>query len=203
MPTHDIDFLKQQWNSIKPSMGAARTLADINVKGLDRARTLTGKVARQYLMTAIFGLLLPPLILLLALEVPVSLLLIICYSTFGIFCSVINFYVYRRIKSSDYVTLPIVEAAECIAVTTRLIGRVRIVSTILMVPVLVMFFMEMAAVGDIYVLYGGIAGIVIGTIIAVIQWRRINHRLRLLREIFDQSNANSPSEDGVSDANRI
>ncbi len=193
MPTHDIDFLKQQWNSIKPSAGAARTLADISVKGLDRARTLTGKVARQYLVTAIGGLLLPPLIIWLAEEMPISLLLIICYSAFGIFCSVINFYVYRRIKRSEYISLPVVEAAERVAAATRLIGRVRIISTILMVPVLVMFFVEMSAVGDIYVVYGGIAGAVIGTIIAVIQWRRINRHLRLLREIFDQSSAD-PAE---------
>ena len=56
MPTNDIDFLKQQWNSIKPSAGAARTLADINVKGLDRVRTLTYKVARHHLVAAVGGL---------------------------------------------------------------------------------------------------------------------------------------------------
>lgn len=189
MPTNDIDFLKQQWNSIKPSAGAARTLADINVKGLDRVRTLTCKVARHHLVAAVGGLLLPPLILWLSEYMPVSLLLIICYSAFGIFCSVINFYIYRRIRRSDYVSLPVVEAAERVAAITRLIGRLRIISTILMFPVLAMLFVEMAAVGDIYVVYGGIVGAVIGTIIAIFQWRRINRHLRLLREIFDQSSA--------------
>lgn len=193
MPTHDIDFLKQQWNSIKPSAGAARTLADINVKGLDRARTLTGKVARQHLVSAIGGLLLPPLILWLAEEMPVSLLLIICYSAYGIFCSITNFYVYRRVHRSDYISLPVVEAAERVAAATRLIGRLRIISTILMAPVLVMLFAEMAAVGDVYVVYGGIIGAVIGTVVAVILWRRMNRHLRLLREIFDQSDTD-PAE---------
>ncbi len=189
MPTHDIDYLKQQWSSIKPSASAARNLADISVKELDRARTLTGKVARQYMVTAIGGLLLPPLIVWLAEEMPISLLLIICYSAFGIFCSVTNFYIYRRVRRGDYISLPVVEAAERVAAATRLIGRVRIISTVLMVPVLVMLFVEMAAIGDVYVIYGGIAGAVIGTIIAVFQWRRTNRHLRLLREIFDPSKA--------------
>lgn len=184
MPTHDIDFLKQQWNSIKPSADAARTLADIDVKGLDRARTLSGKIARQYLVTAVGGLLLPPLIIWLAEEMPISLLLIISYSAFGIFCSVNNFYIYRRIRRNDYVSLPVVEAAKRVAALTRLIGRLRIIGTILMFPVLAMLFAEMAAVGDNNVLYGGITGAVIGAIVAVIMWRRTNRHLRLLREIF-------------------
>lgn len=186
MPTHDIDFLKQQWNSIKPSAGAARTLADVNVKGLDRARTLTGKVARQHLVTAIGGLLLPPLILWLSEEIPMSLLLIICYSAYGIFCSIANLYVFRRVRHSDYISLPVVEAAKRVAAATRLIGRLRIVSIVLMTPVLVMLFAEIAAVGDMYVICG-IVGAVIGTVVAVILWRRMNRHLRLLREIFDQS----------------
>ena len=31
MPGHDIEFLKKQWNSAKPSADAARSLADISV----------------------------------------------------------------------------------------------------------------------------------------------------------------------------
>ncbi len=193
MPTHDIDFLKRQWNGVKPSADATRTLADINVKGLDRARTLTGKVARQHLVAAIAGLLLPPLILWLAEEMPVSPALIICYSAYGIFCAITNFYVYRRVHRSDYVSLPVVEAAERVVATTRLIGRMRVVGTILMTPVLVMLFAEMAAAGDVYVVYGGIVGAVIGTIVAVILWRRMNRHLRLLREIFSQDDVD-PAE---------
>lgn len=189
MPTNDIEFLKRQWNSIKPSADAARTLSDINVKGLDRVRTLTCKVARQHLVAAVGGLLLPPLILWLSEYMPVSLLLIICYSAFGIFCSVINFYIYQRIRCSDYVSLPIVEAAERVAAITRLIGRLRIISIILMFPVLAMLFVEMAAVGDVYVVYGGIVGAVIGAVVSVISWRRTNRHLRLLHEIFVQSAA--------------
>ena len=188
MPTHDIDFLKQQWNSAKPSAGASRSLAAIDVKGLDRARTLTGKVARQHLATAVAGLMLPPLILWFSTEVPVSLLLIICYSAYGIFCSVTNFYVYRRIRRSNYISLPVLEAAKRVAAATRLIGRLRITSIILMMPVLAMLFTEIATAGDVYIVYGGAAGAVIGTAAAVILWRRMNRHLRTLRQIFSQDN---------------
>ena len=58
-----------------------------------------------------------------------------------------------------------------------------------MFPVLAMLFVEMAAVGDVYVVYGGIVGAVIGAVVSVISWRRTNRHLRLLHEIFVQSDA--------------
>lgn len=186
MPGHDIDFLKKQWKSAKPSADTARSLADISVSSLESARTLSHKVAHHHLKATIFSLLLPPLIIWLSFEVTLSTTLIITYSVYGLICAYINFDIYRNVKHSEYVSCTIVEAAQRVAKTKRLIGRGRIISTILMIPVLILFFVDISALGDNEMIYAGIIGAIIGAIVAAYLWLKLNKQLRKLREIFGQ-----------------
>lgn len=186
MPGHDIEFLKKQWNSAKPSADAARSLADISVSRLESARTLSHKVARHHLDFAILGLTLPALILWFSTEVTISLALIIAYSAFGLLCSGVNFYIYRSVKHNDYVSLPVIEAAQRVTDTKRFIGRWRIISIVLMIPVLVLFFIEISALGDDNLIYGGIIGGIVGAILGIVEWIKLNRQLRKLREMFSQ-----------------
>lgn len=185
MSTIDIEEIRRNWSNLKIEH---EKLQQANVEltrrlATERIRSTQSKLANAHRIGYI-GFLFPFLAVLMHYAFDASIGLCVFYSLFGLVCGAYDLWFMDFVRDQDYISMPVVEAISHATKVVKYQNRATVVGLIAMVVLLVPMFYEMSQFGDMNIVWGGLAGLVIGGTIGTIQCLR-NHRYarRLLREI--------------------
>lgn len=185
MSTIDVEKIKSDWASLKienEKLQQANVALTHRLAG-ERIRSNQSKLAKAHRI-GYMGFLFPLLAVMMHYAFDASVGLCVLYSVFGVLCGAYDLWFMDFVRDQDYMSMPVVEAISHATKVVKYQNRATIVGIAAMVVVLVPMFYEMADFGDVNIMWGGIAGLVIGGAIGTVQCLR-NHRYarRLLREI--------------------
>jgi len=195
----DIESIQSTWRSIseskadsgadsgKVSSDAARAAAaEALVAKLKKQQinTYSQRIRNKFLRSGWLGVLSPVLFVPMLCKLKMSVALMVVYGLTLVALGLLNLWLARRVKNTEIVSLPVVDATREILKLRRLIVKMRIYGVLCSIPALAMFFMELSEVGDGYLVLSGVTGAVIGGLIGWIAIHRINRNFRKIHEIL-------------------
>lgn len=186
----ELESLKNKWQSV------GNTAADVSpehYRGIvnrltaDRSRSISEKIAMRMKLLAIICFLLPVNCLQLEDMHVFSTLTLIFTSIYGIACGARLLWFSWKVRNTNYLEMPVRQAFETAASLAFRRRRMRLWSEIASIPVLLLMFRDIVYVsGDIYILYAGLTGGVVGLIIGLRINYVFNRRFRELKALFDE-----------------
>lgn len=166
--TDSLQKLMHQWNSLGNTGNADKQA----VRRAARRTTEQQKLSRIYLQMAIVGLMMPNIAVMLQREIGMAPWLQSVYSLFGLIMAVVCFVMRCRIKSINYLSVPVAEAIEQISRLDRLQRLQQHISMTIGLAIAALLLFEFWENDDSYIFYAGVAGLVVGlTIGLTIRWR--------------------------------
>lgn len=171
----DLNELKDKWQQL--SFDSERLDSD---NGRVMSKIQAGKVvsaqqrlAHDYKRNSCVGFCLPALAPMLVISMHFEVWVAVTYGLFGILMAVLSLTLSRRINSVDYMSLPVVEALENVLAIRRRIARTRAIGIVLGCAVLASFLGEIIDTNDKSLLWCAVIGVVIGSPIGYVKYRRI------------------------------
>lgn len=184
---NDLDTLRSKWKSAQTSArrSAKEESALLDAVRSKRSKTLNQKIERSYYVPMIVGLLLPAFAVTLLDVFDPSNLLRFVYGAFGLIMSVGCLVMIRGLRACDYSQMTVRQAVNS---TRRLFHYhliLLLIGWLLCVPVLALLFKEIYLLGDVYMLWGAIIGLIAGLSIGIPREVRIYRHFKSLRHLFE------------------
>ncbi len=181
-----LDSLKNKWKSATDtpsdrSENVRRVAAEL--VRMERSHNAADWLSRRYLRMGILAFIVPVVLVPLNKTLDMSPVVNCIYVLTMIVLGIANLSVWYRLKHARVYDLPVVEAARTVIGLRRYAFRCRLFGEVIAVPCLVMLFMEFAR--EDALLWGGITGLVIGLIIAIINVMRNRRAFREMAAPFE------------------
>lgn len=128
---------------------------------LGRVTSAQTKLARHHKMSAIGGLLLPLLAPMLVEVLYYPLWLAVLYGFFGTLMSALNFWFCYHIRTTDFMSLPVTEAATAAAGIIQWQSRLMLLGVLICIPIIASMFLLLAP--EVQAAMGGLViGLAVG-----------------------------------------
>lgn len=180
----DIDELKRQWQSMELRVeqleGDNRRLQS-RIIG-DRFTGLRGKLLTRYRVMIAVCVISPVWLLLIDDIFEVGTLINICYASFFIITAVCNWRVYSLLRKIDYTSMTVKEVLTATTNMEIMRHRMKRLSWVLAIPLLVMLFYTFYATGNNGLIYGAWVGLALGGIVGTIIDRKTRRIIRSMRQ---------------------
>lgn len=183
----NLDNIKNEWKnlSVKDEWLTDKNRELASKLASERASNYQQKLSRSYRIGFV-GFAFPFLAVTMRHAFDASIMLCVIYSLFGLAVGGYDLWFMHFISKSDYVSMPTVEAMSHASKVVKYQNRATVISILAMIMVLIPLFYEMCKFGDYSIVYGGVAGLIIGLILGIRKCI-INHRnaKRMLSELKD------------------
>jgi hypothetical protein len=180
---NDFDILQQKWKAANCSANDAAHEGMIDQIRSHRSSKLTREIERTYRVPMIVGLFLPILSVTLVRELHFGLMLCLCYGLFGWIMAGFSYYMIRILRKCDYTQMTVRHAVYAVNSMFKSHVIILIFGWVLCLPLLIWLFAEFAH-QDVYVLYGAIAGLIIGLPIGIRREMKIYRHFKALKDLF-------------------
>lgn len=164
----NLDQIKSDWNNIliKNEELEQRNRELTRLLANERIKSHQQKLSKNFRIGYI-GLAFPFLAFILHQIIDASLILCILYSLFGLIIGAYDIWFLNFVKNTDYLSISTIEAISHASKIVKYQNRATILGLIASIGILSLLFYEMHEAGDSSVMYGGIAGLIIGAIIGI------------------------------------
>lgn len=181
----NIDDLKSNWNSLKFPPGYVGEDAREIVSRVENGRVTTlrdrlGAISRQLSIFCVWGIF---IMIPFFRDSPTLAILAIC---FFIFLGVMHYRAYRRVSSLNFSNMTVKEAIYTVSVIEERRIRLRAVGMTLAFPLTVYMIFTLSSIYGSGILYGCIAGGIIGAILGLLINRRAVSIIREMRSQLNQ-----------------
>lgn len=148
-----------------------------------KIRSHQDKLCRSYRIGYI-GFLFPLLALMMYDEISMSAGVCVFYSLFGVFAGAYNLWFRHYVREADYMSMPVVDAVTRASKVVKYQNWSTVIGIVVSVALLSFMFYEMNRFGNMAVVWGAVAGLVVGGIIGTVRCvRNHRHARQMLREI--------------------
>ncbi|MDE6084771.1 MAG: hypothetical protein K2G40_00005 [Muribaculaceae bacterium] len=183
----ELEELKKSWQSQSARIDRlenenARLRRKVEGSRINGSR---GKLLRTYRVLCIVSLVMMPFCIMSFPRLDIPSYLTVVFAIFFAQATLVNFYVYMRIREIDITKVSVKDALEMVISLTRLRQRLRLLEMVLALPVIVLFFLALYQ-NDSYGLIGGIFGGVIGGIVGLKKEFEIRGLLRSMQSDLEE-----------------
>ncbi len=191
----DIDEMKRQWQLMElrvEQLEENNRRLQSRIVG-DRFTSLRGKLLIRYRVMIVVCVISPVWLLLIDDIFEVGALVNICYASFFAITAVCNWRVFSLLRKLDYTSMTVKEVLMAATNMEIVRHRMKRLSWVLAIPLLVMLFCSFYATGNNGLIYGAWVGLALGGIVGTI----IDRKTRRLISSMRQTLANELDEDIV------
>lgn len=177
----DIEEIKRRLDSLDERLGRLENKSDmrVDIAGIERGsiQSAQERLVRRYRMFALIGLLMCPVVGILYRNI-MPLLPRVMFAGFFLVASMMDFYLWKGVKSINCSTMGVATVAEKARFYRKMHHVFMAVLVVLMVPVLGTLVRAFA--GDEYMIWGMVAGGVLGFAIGVRMYLNMMREYRTL-----------------------
>lgn len=188
-----LDDLKRQWQEMQVEN---RRLSELNATLMEKisqgkVQNLQDKLAGSYGKMRFVGLLLPFFAVLIVKDLNLPVWYGVIYALFGVLMSILFILFVNYVKQVELTSLPVTQAVSRAAKIRKMQAQLRIFAVVCATIVLAGFFGLLWYFGaSIYVIAGGVVGLIIGLSIAV---PRCMRQARAAQKLYEAVNEQSDS----------
>lgn len=184
----DLDTFKNKWQSLSVAQAPLerdnRRIADELARG--KAAGAQQRLARYHRNMGWKGLFLPMISYFLVATLHFPVWLAVAYGAFGVIMCAANLWLAQRIKTTDYINMPVVSALCAVIGIRKRQRRIRTFGMCVALLIVCSMASEILDANDNMLVLSFAVGLAIGIVIAIIQCR---HSRRLLSELQNQIRA--------------
>lgn len=184
----DLDTLKNKWQSLSVTPGPLerdnRRIADRLARG--KAAGAQQRLARYHRNMGWKGFFLPLISYFLVATLHFPIWLAAAYGAFGVIMCAANLWLAQKIKTTDYINMPVLSALCAVIGIHKLQRRIRTFGMCVALLIVCSMASEILNANDNMLVISFAVGLAIGAVIAIVQYR---HSRRLLSELQNQIRA--------------